>query len=211
MKYNVSRTLYAYWRALKGHRKAPDRSEINPAQIRTILKNTFILELSQNGTVPFRLAGTSLCSLYCRELKNFDFVRLWGRKEKEPFLTLLNSIHDEGAAAVFGLKGTSSRGHSLSMEMLLLPMTYKSDQFTRVLGSLVTEDEPFWIGVYPITKLRIQSLRLIWPDEDFHQDFEAYSTASLQPDVFSIDSLPSPVSRYKHLRVYDGGLSDSPS
>ncbi|MEE9375527.1 MAG: PAS domain-containing protein, partial [Rhizobiaceae bacterium] len=46
----------------------PDRSDVLPAQCRSLLGEMFILDTS-NGEAKYRLAGTKLCGLYGRELK----------------------------------------------------------------------------------------------------------------------------------------------
>ena len=53
------------------------RTEIEPADIKTLLADTFILEKDARGEAVFRLAGTRLCAIYGRELKGFAFVSLW--------------------------------------------------------------------------------------------------------------------------------------
>ncbi len=45
MRFENSKQLYSYWLNLKGDRKAPDRSEIEPSDIRSLLGDTFILEV----------------------------------------------------------------------------------------------------------------------------------------------------------------------
>ena len=44
MKHPTSRQLHAYWDRLRGERAAPERSEIEPGEIRNLLADSFILE-----------------------------------------------------------------------------------------------------------------------------------------------------------------------
>ena len=77
MKHASSRQLYEYWSRLRGNRMAPERSDIDPSEIRQILGNTFILEVRHPIDYVYRLAGTRICSAYCRELKGQEFLPLW--------------------------------------------------------------------------------------------------------------------------------------
>ena len=61
MKHATSRLLFAYWDGLRGDRAAPERSQIEPGQIRHILADTFILAIEPDGQAEFRLAGTRAC------------------------------------------------------------------------------------------------------------------------------------------------------
>ena len=69
MKHQATRDLYAYWQQLRRGRTAPDRSEIEPADIRHLLGHTFILEVVSRREFRFRLAGTRVCALFGREMK----------------------------------------------------------------------------------------------------------------------------------------------
>ena len=62
MKHSTSRMLFSYWDALRGERAAPERSEIEPGEIRHILADTFILEIG-----PDRRATRYLCCESARQ------------------------------------------------------------------------------------------------------------------------------------------------
>ena len=76
MKQEGSLALFHYWNRLRGDRPAPKRTDIEPADIKTLLGDTFILERDTRGEAIFRLAGTRLCAIYGRELKGFAFTSL---------------------------------------------------------------------------------------------------------------------------------------
>src|SRR5437588_12839090 len=76
MKQASSRELFGYWAARRGTRTAPERGEIEPSAIRRALGDVFILEFDRGLGHPFRLAGTRVCALFGRELKNQRFIDL---------------------------------------------------------------------------------------------------------------------------------------
>ena len=67
---------------LRNGRPAPKRTEIEPADIKRLLADTFILEKDTRGEAMFRLAGTRLCAIYGRELKGFSFPSLWRERDQ---------------------------------------------------------------------------------------------------------------------------------
>ena len=79
MKHPSNRELHDYWNERRGSRLAPERADIEPSAIRQVLGDTFVLATDAMGHYPFRLAGTRLCALFSRELKNESFVKLWER------------------------------------------------------------------------------------------------------------------------------------
>ncbi|MBD8890288.1 PAS domain-containing protein [Roseibium litorale] len=213
MKNGVTQTLYSYWDDLRGNRPAPNRSEIDPGQIRGLLGDTFILEVCDDETVRYRLAGTRLCSAHCRELKGRDFLRGWDAKDKEALASLIAAITEDAAAAVVGVSGHTERDHVLPMEMLLLPLNVPGEGRTRVLGCCTPMERPYWMGLHPILRQSISSLRLVWPDERPMFMNRTRSANPLMPS-FKVESMPVPgpamipagaERRVGHLVVYEGG------
>ena len=91
MKLDGSIALFQYWNRLRAGRAAPKRTEIEPADIKTLLADTFILEKDARGEAVFRLAGTRLCASYGRELKGFAFASLWKEKDQRMIARLAHS------------------------------------------------------------------------------------------------------------------------
>jgi hypothetical protein len=166
MKHSTTRMLFAYWDSLRGERMAPERGEIEPGHIRHILADTFILELGQDKNHPsttFRLAGTRLCALLGRELKMVDFHHLWPEDEKDEASKLVDVVSYETAGIVAGMTATTTHGHSVDLEMLLLPLRHRGKTHSRVLGALSPLSIPAWLGIEHIKELKTLSIRIIWP------------------------------------------------
>ncbi len=204
MKHQSSRQLYAYWSRLRGDRIAPQRSEIDPNEIRQILGNTFILEAAASDAYVYRLAGTRICSAYCRELKGQPFLPLWTGSDLESIATLLKAVHVDGAIAVVGFTGFTARNQDITFELTLMPLCHEGRQINRILGSQSMADTPFWIGVHPIIRQEIHTLRLIWPDEAPH----FLRTGAQVEEVEAAPAVtPQARRRFRHLLVFDGGKS----
>jgi len=222
MKHGVTQTLYSYWDSLRGARPAPNRSEIDPGEIRGLLGDTFILETNGPSDVRYRLAGTRLCSAHCRELKGRNFLRGWDTKDREALESLIAAITEDGAAAVVGINGHTEREQELQMEMLLVPLNVPGEGRIRILGSAVPMDKPYWIGLHPILRQSISSLRLVWPDERPYFTGESHSNINPIMPRFTAEDMPmrTPVlpqgaavlphgaeRQVGHLTVYSGGKS----
>ena len=74
MKHPSNRELFAYWNERRGERLAPERADIEPAAIRHVLGDTFVIEMCGSESHLFRIAGTRLCALFGRELKAENFI-----------------------------------------------------------------------------------------------------------------------------------------
>lgn len=214
MQKAASRILYDYWNGLRGSRSAPDRRNIDPTKIRSTLANTFVLEARENEEFFFRLAGSHLCSAYCRELKGRSFSQLWHDKDRDAMETLIRAVTEDHAVALVTFSGTTAIGTQTSFEVILLPLRHNGATNTRILGGLTAISEPYWLGVQPILEQRITGLRLIWPDDPSMREELHHQQVAVEAG-FSIGNaalapLPARVHgvsarRYAHLAVIDGG------
>ncbi len=214
MKNGVTKTLYKYWDELRGGRPAPNRSEIDPGQIRSLLGDTFILEINSPQDIRYRLAGTRLCSTHCRELKGRNFLRGWNDKDREALTSLIAAITEDAAAAVIGVAGHTERKQQVAMEMVLLPLNVPGEGRIRVLGAATPMERPYWLGVHPILGQSISSLRLVWPDERPYFLAEGEGVNPILPR-FTAEGMAMPTAalpqgaerKVGHLTVYSGGKS----
>ena len=147
MKQASSRELFGYWAARRGKRPAPERGEIEPSAIRRALGDVFILEFDRRAGHPFRLAGTRVCALFGRELKNEPFLNLWDEETRVQVAQLLAVVADEVSGAVAGVKGRTGEGWPQDLELVLLPLAQRGDTHARMIGALTPLNAPFWLGV----------------------------------------------------------------
>jgi hypothetical protein len=217
MQMPSTKTLYSYWNTIRGSRSAPDRRDIDPTRIREALANTFILELEDKERFSFRLAGSHLCTAYCRELKGRSFSALWHDRDGDAMETLIRAVTEDHAVALVTFQGTTALQTRVSFETILMPLRHNGSTHTRILGAMSALDDPYWLGVQPILEQRITGLRLIWPDELNAEDDVREVMSSVVNDIGFAPSTPSPAlpttvygrsaRRYAHLAVIDGGRS----
>jgi hypothetical protein len=204
--------LYNYWNARRGARPAPYRSEIEPGDIRDVLPDIFILDVEGPENYVWRLAGTRLCTMHCRELKGRAFLSDWTGETAEPMRSLLRTVVEKNLVAVLEITGRNSRNQSLDMEMVLMPLHVEHSSKVRVLGCLMPLDQPYWMGISPPVERQIQTTRLIWPSTPFGDPLPRRAAASFgqrslpHNDVAPLLFMPQPrMRRVRHLVVLDGG------
>lgn len=204
--------LFQYWNRLRDGRPAPKRTEVEPADIKTLLADTFILEKDTRGEAVFRLAGTRLCAAYGRELKGFLFPSLWRQKDQRLVARLAHGVFHQKSVVVVTFDGFTSNGRSTGFEMLLLPLDGGIEN-PRCLGVLSSIDRPFWLGADPITDASIESVRTVDPDREplFLKNRPAVTVPSLVPSQSTLQGEPNPLDgarRIRHLFVLEGGREE---
>lgn len=163
MKHPATRMLFSYWDNLRGERAAPERGEIEPGRIRHILADTFVLELDAEREAHFRLAGTRMCALFGRELRDDAFVGLWPERARHDMRRHLDVVVDETAGIVCGLVGTTDADDVIDLELVVLPLRHPGRTNARALGCLSASAVPAWIGFRRLVTIETMSMRVIWP------------------------------------------------
>lgn len=212
MKQKGSLALFQYWNRLRDGRPAPKRTEVEPAEIKALLADTFILERDTRGEAVFRLAGTRLCATFGRELKGFSFPSLWRQKDQRLMARLAYGVFQQKSVVVISFEGFTSSLRATSFEMLLLPLDGGVEN-PRSLGVLSSVDRPFWLGSDPLTDASIESVRVVDPDLEpmFLKNRPAVTVPSLAPSDSALSGEPSPLDgarRIRHLFVLEGGREE---
>jgi hypothetical protein len=159
MKQASSRELFGYWSVRRGTRPAPERGEIEPSAIRRSLGDVFMLEFDRLHAHPFRLAGTRVCALFGRELKNERFLNLWDEASRLPLADLIDVVADEKSGVVASVTGRTAEGWAQDLELLLLPLAHRGDTHLRMIGALAPLAAPFWLGASKLGALTLGNTR----------------------------------------------------
>ena len=205
MKQAITKALYAYWNDVRGSRLAPKRFEIEPSQIAGILPDTFILERVDASTARFRLAGTRICEAFGAEFRGVNFFDLFGNEDRLTLLRQFSVIARQGAGCEFVLSAESETGKTAQFEVLLLPLMHTRETIDRFLGSIAPVDRQPWFGSEPLSKSRIVSLELVWPDGRSHAMIDQVKRQT--PFMPHMREARIVRSDRRQFRVYDGGLS----
>jgi hypothetical protein len=163
MKHPSTRAVYEYWNQRRGSRPAPERGDIDPSHIRYALGDTFMLAADFVDELRFRLAGTRVCALFCREIKGEAFAELWNIESRKAIDELMILMNEENAAAVAGVTAHTEEGNSAELELLLLPLAHSGHARIRALGVLPPTVPPYWLGAQAVTGLELATVRHIGP------------------------------------------------
>ncbi|MCZ8314826.1 PAS domain-containing protein [Phreatobacter sp.] len=198
MTHAAGTTLFAYWDSLRGGRPAPERSDIDPRAIGSILGDTFVLEGDLTGTLPYRLAGSRICSLFAREMKGEGFTEHFTGTGREAFLRGLSDALAAQAGLSLAVTGTSSAGRNVDLEMTLLPLVHRGRLGARMIGTIAGTDLPWWVGRDGLTRLEIGAVSLLWPTARGATTLAA--DATIQPRSHAFAAKPA-------LRLIQGGVA----
>jgi len=198
MKHASTRAVFAYWNERRGNRPAPGRNEIDPSRIAPALGDTFMLSADFAEQLRFRLAGTRVCALFCREIKGEALTELWHDDNRNSIDEVLSIITAETAGVVMGLTGHAEDGDTADLEMLLLPLARTAQSRTGLLGVLAPATPIYWIGVKPVAAIEIKTVR--------HLGAEATN-----PSARRFAALPNGTDVRHGFTVYTGGRADEPA
>lgn len=163
MKHASTRAVFDYWNRRRGNRPAPERADINPAEFRHALADTFMLSADFADQLCFRLAGTRICALFTREIKGEAFDTLWSETSRHAIDELVAIVIGETVGAVAGLIARTEDGSTADLEMLLLPLAHAGHARIRALGVLAPVVPPYWLGAKPVAALELKTMRHLGP------------------------------------------------
>jgi hypothetical protein len=136
MKHPSSREFFTYWDEKRGAARAPDRSEIEPGAVRELLGDIFVLSYDAAAGHPFRVAGTRVCALVGRDLKDRSFSALFAADARREVEDIIAVVAEEMLAAVAGITATSEDGSPAHLELLLLPFSARAHTPLSLTGSI---------------------------------------------------------------------------
>ncbi len=161
MRQTGTQELYAYWNQLRHGRAAPERADMDPAAIRAVLADTFMLEVDAARTYPFCLTGTRLNALFDAEVKGVSFLDLWSKAQRGEIAALLETVVDGVCPIVAGAAAAPADYDKTEFELLLLPLRHRGKTHARVLGRIAPAKPPSWLGLIRIEALEFLSMRVL--------------------------------------------------
>jgi len=197
MKHSSTRAVFDHWNERRGKRAAPGRGEIDPVAIAQALGDTFTLSADFVDQLRFRLAGTRVCALFCREIKGEILSELCSDDSRKTIEDVLTIVTAETAGVVTGLIGRADDGAIADLEMLLLPLARIGHARTSVLGVLAPATPIYWIGVKPIVSIELKTVRHLGADLN----------QAAAPQLAPVEG-----TRLQHgFTVYTGGRAEEPA
>ncbi len=147
MEQAASMELHAYWNALRAGRAAPERNEVEPAAIRRVLADTFVLEFDAAAGFPFRISGSRINALFLRELRGLSFLKLWRSADRREIESILQRVADQAQPTLLVAEASAPGMGVLKIEVVLLPLRHHGSAHSRVLGSVAADVGANWLGL----------------------------------------------------------------
>jgi hypothetical protein len=195
MKQPQTRALFDYWNRLRGARTMPERCDIDPAAIRHVLTDTFVLEVDASRSFPMRLAGGRLQALFMHPLKGSGFLDLWPHPaDAREILHLMRTVCDDAVGIVAGVTGAPGEGRAIDLELLLLPLRHYGRTHARLIGCMTPAHLESWSGLAPMRLHALSSLRVL-------------TQADMRERAPALPAAPPRTSRPR-LRLLQGGLTN---
>ena len=155
MKHPSSRAFFAYWDDKRGDARAPDRSAIEPGAVRELLGDIFVLSYDSEAGFPFRVAGTRVCALLGRDLKDKSFSALFTSETRREIEEIVTVVAEELLGAIAGITATAQDGSTTHLELLLLPFNTRAHTPISLTGLLAPfGDAHSVLGDFKLTSWR---------------------------------------------------------
>jgi hypothetical protein len=155
MKHPSSRELYDYWDKQRDGAPAPERGALEPAPIRHLIGDMFVVGCDQASCFPLRVAGTRICAMVGRDVKGEDFLDLFARASRRQVEDFLSIATEESLATIAGVTAFTDGLTPVYLELLLLPFAPSVLAPQSVTGSLVMLGVPAQLDRMPLRDLSL--------------------------------------------------------
>ena len=163
MKHPSNQEFFDYWDRKRGTGRAPVRADIEPAALRELLGDIFVLAYDAQAGFPFRVAGTRVSALLGRDLRNEGFSALFTTENRHDVEELVAGVVEDVVPAVAGVTASTETGSTAYLELLLLPFVARAHSPVSLTGLLA----PFDSAPARIRDLTLTSWRFLHPKETF--------------------------------------------
>ncbi len=195
MKNESTRDLHIYWSALRGRRSAPERTDIDPGSIRHLLSDVFLLDLDEESGAVFRLAGTRICTLFGREMKDELFSNIFEERGRSEIERLIAGVGREEKPLIIGIVAHADEEHAIVCELLFLPLRHRGQRSKRMIG-MIAASEAMPLFMKPVKYLSMLTLKVIDEDAAHRAQRTPSLVVGVRPEQI--------ISRHGHLVLING-------
>ncbi|MFN5688411.1 PAS domain-containing protein, partial [Bradyrhizobium sp.] len=142
MKHPSNREFFAYWNDRRGHAKAPERGDFEPAAVRELLGDSFVLSCDADSGFPFRMAGTRLCALLGGDVKDKSFPAHFAPASRREIEEITTVVCEETLPAIAGVTAQAPDRTTAHFELLLLPFATRAHEPISLTGLLAPFETP---------------------------------------------------------------------
>lgn len=159
-----SRSLFRFWEQTRGDQAAPNREAIDLKPIRHIVSHLAIIE-KKAGTRAYRwrLAGTSVCEIFRKEITGQDVLIGWDMFERDIIARFLEGVLTDLQPCVMRFRFHTDTGQLIGCELIALPVV-ASNGTVQVIAGLFAFREIHTLGYGAVTGRELSGARAIWTE-----------------------------------------------
>lgn len=159
-----SRALFSFWETMRAQEAAPRRSALDLKQIRDLVPNLTIIEAdSATGGFRWRLAGTTVCALYQRELTGANALLGWDSFEADVVSRFLNGVVHGLQPCLLRFRMFTDLHQLIGAEMIGLPVQANGGGI-HIFGGVFPFRDIQPLGHRAISALELSGARSIWTE-----------------------------------------------
>ncbi len=160
-----SRVLFRFWEGARAEQPAPKRDALDLRSIRHLMPHLFIAEADRaNRSFRWRLAGTSLCDLYRRELTGTSMLAGFDDFECQVISRFLGATVSRRQPAMLRFRFMTDLGQEIGTELAAFPIVAANDSSIHILGGLFPFREVSTLGYSAIAQQDVVGARLVWTE-----------------------------------------------
>ena len=158
MRHPATRTLFAVWNHWRGEAQAPEREKIDPAMLRSVLADTFVIEADRERTWPLKSLGARTRCLVTSE-PGQSFLDLWHEEDRSDVELLLSGAREDCVPMLATVRAEPAEREPVGLDLLVLPLLDGGKPDRRLIGALVPLSLPSWYGLDASGLLRLGQMR----------------------------------------------------
>jgi hypothetical protein len=137
---SILQELEQYWRDLRGARRIPVRSDVDPARIDSALPYAFILDRVAPGVGRLRVAGQKLSVFVGMDARGMPLTSFFSAEARDLVMRQTELVFSRPALVELPLVSYRSLGRpKLTGRMLLLPLLGPDGDVSRALGAIMMD------------------------------------------------------------------------
>eukprot|EP00439_Symbiodinium_sp_Y106_P087555 s1_g91.t1 len=158
------RPLSEFWEEARGDRLLPNANEIDPAQIAYILKDVAILDVIDEMTIQYRLAGTAIAERMGEDPTGNNLIEMTAPETRATVSRILHLIVSQPVGAIATYENIYNTGKRAVVESLYLPLQKDEGRSDRIVSVHSREKTVTYEDEQPHSTVAAKILELKWID-----------------------------------------------
>jgi len=132
-RFSEGKILLDYWQSVRVGNDIPKANDFDPMAIFKLLPDIMILDLPDDQTIRYRLAGTATVERLGYEPRGRNVLDLVGDKWRQPLYDVFNTVARQNVGLLAHYTNQYQDDFLARIESVLLPLTPPNDQPPRVV------------------------------------------------------------------------------